>query len=725
MFKRLAQQTALLTIILLFLPFVSLETSAQVTIGSSVKPNEGTILDLKQHAPTSDNVTSSIGLALPRVELTDLKNLYPMLEESPGSGIPASNYQGASKAEEDLKHAGLLIYNLDQCHGIAGGVYIWSGAKWIPLSENIVRGAASGVLVNGVNDKTSDEVMIHIPSGVDLRTFTPQQILEIGWNPSSIGYLDLSWRFNTIGGGLDFISNPVSGWTRPGGVNPTIYTYEINDMSGLPDINGSNPWQSRETAVKFEAYDPDECGVKINKVLHLNQTNYALRFIQNDPMVSDFNLLLKDEDGYNTSYLRPRSNAKWNMSYTAKDSGILTSHNIPSEGGAENTQGGFSTEEFLMEKVPGVDASDNNKYKIAGTAIFSDTTSFPNNRFPPITVSIVKCQGTPYTDGVYKAANPTETTSGSSAWNGKVVLHPAKTGVYDEFFSAEFGSAGRWMITNLAATSYDSGEVNNPIALHDGDTVTIARKYAYPGNTDKANNERLSWNKTAKWYLQQGIMYNWYAAANITNLSDLYMYGSQEQTVPGLDNAPQIDEVEQLTGAIYKGTPPKAYVQGICPDGWHLPSDREWNRLEREIYNNPSKYTIYTSEQIAKFSPNSWQESYEIFTGPRGSTSNDNAIGHGGSMKETCSVDDKDWLWMNTSKGYSKPIAQGGFNIINVGQIRGDKINHYGYSGIFWSSSTIDQGRSVMIRHSDFQTSVVHRYPQPSENLFSVRCVKN
>lgn len=88
--------------------------SAQVTIGSQADPSSGALLDLKETA----NGTSSKGLGLPRVVLTDKNKLYPMLEVG---------YDGS----EDIKHIGLVVYNTnDVFEELCSGFSVWNGEEW-------------------------------------------------------------------------------------------------------------------------------------------------------------------------------------------------------------------------------------------------------------------------------------------------------------------------------------------------------------------------------------------------------------------------------------------------------------------------------------------------------------------------------------------------------------------------------------------------------------------
>lgn len=96
--------------ILLFMQ-VSSMAQAQVTIGSDIAPIEGVLLDLKENDSDKDN--SQRGIALPRVKLTDVDRLYPMLPE------------GYDKNEKDKLYEGLVVYNTNPDFDMGKGIYVW------------------------------------------------------------------------------------------------------------------------------------------------------------------------------------------------------------------------------------------------------------------------------------------------------------------------------------------------------------------------------------------------------------------------------------------------------------------------------------------------------------------------------------------------------------------------------------------------------------------------
>ncbi|NDV67306.1 hypothetical protein D0T66_00125 [Dysgonomonas sp. 25] len=699
---------------------VSMAT-AQVTIGSNNVPNAGALLDLKQYAPTSENATATKGLMLPRLKLTDLGNLYPMFEDPGVPGTPKPEYQGALKAQEDLKHVGLLVYNLDQCQGLGEGVYLWTGNEWFFLQDKDASGIPA-ILVNGEGDKNNRDIVVHVPSGVDLRTFNTQQTLTIGWKTDDLT-ASITSATNTLNGGLSFITNPPTSWVGAIPNNSTNYTFSIDDMSALPDITGSNPWQSRETTIKA-ATSVDICGANADRTIILNQTNYALR-LQDDSL--DFNLVIKTPNGYNPLSMSVKSNATWKVTYTEVNPGVLTNIIYPAQKGKELMDGTVLSGTITPQRASNIEKL---KYKVAGTMYFEDSIPAPNNRFKPITVSVVKCQGELDMSSVTTTAIPDE--SSANNWNNKVVRHQEKLKapgdtIYHEFYSADFGPAGRWMVTNLVAHSYDTNQPDVPILgyLGDGAASRDTKVYAYPRYKKLSGNawgdlpDEVVAGAGRPWYLEEGLLYNWFTATNRILAPDAIDEGQIDN---GADNTPGANEVEgkfESSAGLRDGT-----VQGICPNGWHIPSDREWNRLEKEMYNNPEKYSIYNAKQISKFTPSTWQQSFETESGVRRGSSA-NTFGHAGVMHSLCPPDDVGLEWMKTHKGYSKPPYEGGFNIISMGYIEtGDTPKSYAYSTMFWSSSKTT-GWTAYTRQFDKTKANVGRIKDGYFRLLPVRCVKD
>ncbi|MBN9301792.1 MULTISPECIES: hypothetical protein [Dysgonomonas] len=112
----------------------NLTTNAQVTIGSGEPSATGALLQLKDKDNIIDGTANaSKGLALPRVNLSQKNQLFPMFlkdSSNPTSG-PSDDY-AANKTGIDQMHTGLIVYNLveDDDKELCMGLNQWDGEKW-------------------------------------------------------------------------------------------------------------------------------------------------------------------------------------------------------------------------------------------------------------------------------------------------------------------------------------------------------------------------------------------------------------------------------------------------------------------------------------------------------------------------------------------------------------------------------------------------------------------
>lgn len=104
---------------ILFILFFSANLKSQVTIGSDMRPNAGSLLDLKS---SNDPNNSTKGLGLPRVGLVSDTLLTPCLTGTP------------SKSDKEA-HTGLIVYNVTNniINNLCPGTYVWSAEKWQKL----------------------------------------------------------------------------------------------------------------------------------------------------------------------------------------------------------------------------------------------------------------------------------------------------------------------------------------------------------------------------------------------------------------------------------------------------------------------------------------------------------------------------------------------------------------------------------------------------------------
>jgi len=267
-----------------------------------------------------------------------------------------------------------------------------------------------------------------------------------------------------------------------------------------------------------------------------------------------------------------------------------------------------------------------------------------------------------------------------------------------------FGSeAGDWMLENMryipkAADGYNDFEHS----LQAAGTEEKEKYYCYPVN----GTYTIGSEPPEDWLPKEGLLYNWYAATNNENTA------TTDQA--GIDHA---------------------NIRGICPTGWHVPSDYEWTLLEKEIYNNPQKYSSYTG--ASQFDPTSWDNDWAIPTSAefRGST---NGEGHAKAMKALCPLpggtDYSDPVGLGTSYG----PQQGGFSALLTGY--NEKGNNAAfYQGAYFLSSShysnnssTDPEIGFWYRSLEYLTDVYAiysaqiRYHHAANSLFfSVRCKKD
>lgn len=267
------------------------------------------------------------------------------------------------------------------------------------------------------------------------------------------------------------------------------------------------------------------------------------------------------------------------------------------------------------------------------------------------------------------------------------------------YFARNFGTdAGDWMLENLRYIP-SSGFTHSAASSYTDKHWCYAQKNSLPGNfAYNPTQAQTDWNH--KW----GILYNWKAVTNDENT-----YAINQGQIAG--TTPGQHEVETVYGKI----------QGICPPGWHVPSDREWNKLEKEIYEHPERYSTYTGSN--QFNPNNWSSTWETQQNWRGSSPNNiTDPGHGNAMKSECIPPVSGGV---VAKGKSLPASQGGFEMHPIGYAVGGNTNHYSFSALFWSSSFQDYSGRSWGRYFDNNNSAGGRFNNTMDHMFNVRCKKD
>ena len=134
-------------------------------------------------------------------------------------------------------------------------------------------------------------------------------------------------------------------------------------------------------------------------------------------------------------------------------------------------------------------------------------------------------------------------------------------------------------------------------------------------------------------------------------------------------------------------------VQGICPDGWHVPSDAEWIQLTNYV-SSQSQYVcggdedyIYIAKALA--SEEGWN-----------------------SSTDNCAVGNNPDA--NNATGFSARPA---------GYYSGSS-NYFGSTAYFWSATQINSG-VAFYRYLTYTNAGVARYLSYKNYGYSVRCVRN
>lgn len=197
-----------------------------------------------------------------------------------------------------------------------------------------------------------------------------------------------------------------------------------------------------------------------------------------------------------------------------------------------------------------------------------------------------------------------------------------------------------WMAENLRATKYADGS-NIPL----GTSLSSVSSIRYYPNGDSSN------------VTIYGYLYNWKAVM---------------RNYPSSDNNP-------------------SGVQGICPNGWHVPSDQEWTKLYFYLNGNEeylcNGYNSYFGKAMA--STSGWN-----------------------SSTDDCTVGNN--LSSNNASGFS---------VFPSGDYHGE-YSDFGNSAYFWCSTESPNGR-IFYRLLKHNQTYLLRYNISKDNAYSVRCVKD
>jgi len=229
-----------------------------------------------------------------------------------------------------------------------------------------------------------------------------------------------------------------------------------------------------------------------------------------------------------------------------------------------------------------------------------------------------------------------------------VVLPDAVTDIDGNSYDAVQIGDQVWMAENLRTTKYADG-TTIPVGGASSSTTT-AYRYA-PGYNDATEEENML-NVP-----RYGYLYNWPAV----------MHGESSS-------------VSNPSG-----------VQGICPDGWHVPSDAEWTQLINYMKTKPMYMASGNSSHLAKALATTW--GWE-------SSSETDAVGNNPST--------------NNATGFSAPPAG-----ISYGDYYG-----MGVEAFFWSTRE-STDEDAYYRYLLDEDATVLKNDNSKYFAFSVRCIRD
>jgi len=181
--------------------------------------------------------------------------------------------------------------------------------------------------------------------------------------------------------------------------------------------------------------------------------------------------------------------------------------------------------------------------------------------------------------------------------------------------------------------------------------------------------------------LNAGIMIQSTQAQTNNNIIEKYCMGNEEYFC-------------DIAGGLYFWNEMMSYTnetggQGICPEGWHVPDDMDWQILEGAV---DSAYNIGDTE---------WGN-----YGWRGTDT-------GGNLKQTGTE-----YWMSPNSGATDAFS---FSALPGGYFVQGGFWGPGYKAYFWSS----ENGYKFYRNMDWDQTMIQRNTGKGNPAFSVRCVKN
>lgn len=263
--------------------------------------------------------------------------------------------------------------------------------------------------------------------------------------------------------------------------------------------------------------------------------------------------------------------------------------------------------------------------------------------FPGVTITGLS-PGTTYYVRAYGTNDSNKTGYGEvkrfRTWDGSVTDFDGNV-----YGTVVIGSQ-TWMAENLKSVHFADGtpipQVHNHTTWQQMDTTLAFACSWFFGDTTLWNN--------------YGVLYTWAAAMNGAEASSYYPSG----------------------------------VKGVCPDGWHLPSDVEWKTLEIQLGMGEAE-----SEKI------------DVFRGTN----------EGGKLKDT-----RELFWSTPNTGATN---ESGFTAIGSGiRSLNSSYDHLDTRSYYWTTDE-NLPTHAMMRELRHNYEAIYRSGFEKKNGMSVRCVKD
>ncbi len=473
------------------------------------------------------------------------------------------------------------------------------------------------------------------PSGV-------QGICPTGWHlPSDTEWVQLTTYISSqsqyvCGNDNTQIAKALAsttGWNSSSGICDVGYT---------PSDNNATNFNAPPAGVRTYSFFDKGRSVNFWKSTEYNSNNaYSVGIAlnvanivnSNNPKTYGFSVrCVRDESGSTTTQM-PTVTTSAASNITANSA--TCGGNVTSDGGATVTARGvcWSTSQSpTVNDSHTTDGSGTGSFTSSLTGLTASTTYY-------VRAYATNSVGTTYGNEV----SFTTLSSGGTSQDGQPCPGTATLTDYDGnvYNTVQIGDQC-WMKENLKTTKYADG---TSISQGSSTSSSDVTGYWYYPNNDASNKPTY------------GLLYNWKAVMGNSSSSSTNPSG----------------------------------VQGICPTGWHVPSDAEWTQLT-DYVSSQSQYMCGSYIAKALASTTGWY-----------------------NINDTCVVG-------------NNPSANNatGFSALPAGEYNGysDGYNNLGYSTYFWSTTQYNDGRAYF-RALGSELAIVYRSYYFKSCGFSVRCLRN